>query len=73
MIQGNAPVFVKINDYEEVIATLENIRKKVSEARGILAKLNELKSEEDRELLAWSENLDDINSRVNQIDKNLLQ
>lgn len=71
-MDSRAPVYVKIHDYEEVIQILDNVKKKVKEARDILAKLNELKAEEDKELLAWNENLDDIASRVSQIDHNLL-
>ena len=63
------PVYVKINDYEEVLTTLENVKRKVREARDLLIKLNELKAEEDRELLAWNESLEDINNRLGQIDK----
>lgn len=72
MMDARAPVYVKIHDYEEVIQILDNVKKKVKEARDILQKLNELKAEEDKELLAWNENLDDIAARVSQIDHNLL-
>lgn len=71
-MEGHAPVYVKVNEYEEVLNFLENVKRKVREARDILVKLNELKAEEDRELLAWNESLDDINTRVAQIDKNLM-
>ena len=66
-----APVFVKVNDYEEVLTLLENVKRKVRESRDALIKLNELKEEEDRELLAWNESIDEINTRIAQIDKNL--
>lgn len=66
------PVYVRINDYEEVITMVENIKRKIHDARDLLIKLNELKAEEDRELLAWNESLDDITNRVAQIDKYVL-
>jgi len=66
-----APVFVKVNDYEEVLNLLENVKRKVRESRDVLIKLNELKAEEDRELLAWNESIDEINARIAQIDRNL--
>lgn len=71
-MEARAPVYVRIHDYEEVLAVVDSIKKKVKEAREILVKLNELKAEEDKELLAWNENLDDIGTRVGQIDRNLL-
>ena len=71
-MDGHAPIFVKINEYEDVLSTLDGVKKKIKEARDILVKLNELKAEEDKELLAWSENLDDIAARVSQVDRTLL-
>ena len=71
-MEARAPVYVRIHDYEEVLTIVDSIKKKVKEAREILVKLNELKAEEDKELLAWNENLDDISTRVGQIDRNLL-
>lgn len=71
-MEGHAPVYVKITDYEEVLAILENIKRKADEARSLLQKLNDLKADEDRELLAWTEGLDDITTRVEQIDRYLV-
>jgi tetrahydromethanopterin S-methyltransferase subunit G len=71
-MDARTPVYVKIQDFEEVVQILDNIKRKVKEARDVLQKLNELKAEEDRELLAWNENLDDISARVAQIDHNLV-
>ena len=72
-MEGHAPVYVKIGDYEEALGILDNIKKHVKESREILAKLNELKADEDKELLAWNESLDDISNRLAHIDKNLNQ
>ncbi len=71
-MEGHAPVYVKITDYEEVLSILENVKRKADEARALLQKLNDLKSDEDRELLAWTEGLDDITTRVEQIDRYLV-
>lgn len=71
-MEGHAPVYVKITDYEEVLSILESVKRKADEARALLQKLNDLKSDEDRELLAWTEGLDDITTRVEQIDRYLV-
>jgi hypothetical protein len=70
-MEGHAPVYVKISDYEEVLTLLESIKKKAKDARDIIARLNELKAEEDRELAAWNESLDDIGHRIETIDASL--
>jgi hypothetical protein len=72
-MEGHAPVYVKVNEYEEVLSILEGVKRKVRESREVLTKLSELKAEEDKELLAWSESLDDISNRLGHIDKSLNQ
>jgi hypothetical protein len=71
-MEGHAPVYVRVNEYEEVLTLIENIKKKVKESHELLGKLNELKAEEDRELLAWHDSLEDISNRLGHLDKSLL-
>ena len=71
-MEGHAPVYVKINEYEEVLSLLQSIKRKLQESREMLSKLNELKADEDKELLAWHDSLEDIQNRINHLDKNLL-
>jgi hypothetical protein len=65
------PTYVRVQDYEEVLATLETVKKKVAESRALLQRLGELKAEEDREILAWSESLDDVSGRIDILEKTL--
>ncbi len=72
-MEGKAPIFVKISEYDEVLSTLESVKKQITAARDILARLDQLKVDEDRELAAWHDSLDDITHRVEQIDKSMGQ
>jgi exonuclease VII small subunit len=72
-MEGHAPLYVKVSEYEEVVTLLDNVKKKVSEARQVIQKLHELKAEEDKELAAWITSLNDIATRIDTIDKNLSQ
>jgi len=47
------PVFVKIDDYEEVLNVVRAVRKKLDEAKDTLAKIHDLKAEEDHQLEMW--------------------
>ena len=49
---NTAPVFVKIDEYKDVIDVLHLIRTKIAEAKKTLAQINELKNREDNELSA---------------------
>ena len=65
----NTPVFVNVEEYKEVLDVLDVVKAKLKEARQTLAQINSLKEEEDRELASWSGNIDEIESRLLDIDK----
>lgn len=67
------PVFVKIEDYKDVIDIMELIKNKVNEANSILEKIRELKSQEDAELELWNSNLEDVERKIAYIDKTLFE
>ena len=68
-----APVFVKIEDYKDILDILELIKNKLNEAKETLGNLNELKNEEDSELELWRSTLNDIERKVENIDRTLLE
>ncbi len=67
------PVFVKIDEYEDVLTLIHNIRRKLDEAKQTLLKINDLKSEEDQLLEHWQGGLDEIEKKVEFIDHSLNQ
>lgn len=69
MTMDNAPVFVKVEEYKEVLDVLDVIKGKLKDARQTLADINRLKEEEDRELASWAGNIDEIESRLVDINK----
>ncbi len=68
-----APVFVKIDEYKNVLDIIQVLKGKVKEAKDILGKIDQLKSEEDSELEEWSAELEEIEKRIESIDKGLLR
>ncbi len=68
MMDDIAPVFVKIDEYKEVLDILDVIKNKINGAEGMLKEIKQLKDEEDRELAAWTANLDDITKKIESID-----
>lgn len=67
------PVFVKIDEYEDVLTIMNNIRRKLDEAKQTLLKINDLKSEEDQLLEHWQSGLDEIEKKIEFIDHSLNQ
>lgn len=67
------PVFVRIDEYKDVLDVMNLVKSKIAEAKGTLAKLNDLKNEEDAELELWHTSLDDIERKVEFVDKALFE
>ena len=70
---NGAPVFVRIDEYKDVLEIMGLIKNKLNEARDTLGKINELKNEEDSELEIWDSTLEEIEKKVEQIDKELFE
>ncbi|MFW6230414.1 MAG: hypothetical protein ACOC32_00120 [Nanoarchaeota archaeon] len=67
------PVFIKVDDYKDVIDVMELIKNKIMEANGVLEKIRRLKAEEDAELELWNSNLEDIERKISYIDRTLFE
>ena len=65
------PVFVKIDEYDNVLDLVKAIRKKIDDAKETLLKINDLKNEEDHQLEMWQSALGEIEKKVDFIDHSL--
>ncbi len=70
---NSAPVFVKIDAYKEVLDTIDVIKAKIDKAKKIYEELNQVKAEEDEELIEWKTTLDNISDKIYFIDKTLFE
>lgn len=67
------PVFVKIEEYENVTALLLTVRRRLEDAKSTLARINQLKDEEDAQVQTWQTALSEIEARMDAIDQVLQQ
>jgi uncharacterized NAD(P)/FAD-binding protein YdhS len=65
------PVFVKVDEYEEVLSIVKMIRKKIDEAKETILKINELKNEEDHQMEIWQNNLAEVEKKIDFIEHSL--
>ena len=70
---GEAPVFVKIEDYKDILDILELIKDRLGQAKRTLADINDMKNEEDEELGMWSSTLNEIEKKIESIDRTLFE
>ena len=67
------PVYVRIEEYKDVLDVMNLIKSKIAEAKETLAKLNDLKNEEDAELELWHTTLEEVERKVDFADKALFE
>jgi len=72
MRENSVPVFIKIDEYKEIIEIMKLIKNKLEEAKKILYKINELKNKEDAELNEWNSNINEIERKIEEIDSSVL-
>jgi hypothetical protein len=65
------PVFVKINDYRDVLDLIEVVRKKIDDSKSTLLKIHDLKNDEDQLVEQWQNALSEIEKKVEFIDQTL--
>ena len=71
MDESRAPVFVKIDEYKDIVDIMVLMREKLRQAKFLLDKIAELKAQEDAELATWAKELEDVEARVSAVDKSL--
>lgn len=62
-------MFVKVEDYKEILEVLEMIRERVHEIKQVLDNVKSLRNEEDVELAVWDKSISEIEKKVEGIDK----
>ena len=72
-MENDLNVFVKMEEYNDLLDIIALINKKITEARETLEKIYDLKNQEDYELEAWKNSLDDVERKLKYIDQVLFE
>ncbi len=67
--RSGAPVFVKVDEYKEILDVLDMIKGKIKEIRETLGDINGLRNEEDAELAMWNSTVSEIEKKIDNIDR----
>ena len=65
------PVFIKVDEYDDVLSLVKTIRKKLDEAKETLLKINDLKNEEDHQIEIWQNTLAEVEKKIDFIDHSM--
>lgn len=66
-------LFIKIDRYNELIELIAQIKRKLSNADGILRQIDHIKTEEEKELKSWQSELVSIKEGLVAIDEKLFE
>lgn len=72
-MERQTPVFVKIDEYKDVLDILDLVKNKLGDAKKALHEINEMKNQEDEELAVWARELEEVDKKVEFIDHTLLE
>jgi hypothetical protein len=69
----NMIVYVKIDEYKDILDILNLTKSKIKQAKYIISKIAELKRQEEDEIARWTDNLEQIEEKVSFIDSTLME
>jgi len=69
----NAPVFVKIDSYKEVLDIVDIVKAKIDKCKKMFNEIEQLKAEETEEIIEWKNTIDEMSDKVYFIDKTLFE
>lgn len=64
-------LFVKIDQYDYAIDTINKVKSKLEEAKEILRNIERVKEQEDAELKIWQRDLEEIKNKITMVDQSL--
>jgi hypothetical protein len=67
------PMFISVRDYEKITQSVNTIKNKIKETEHIVAKLNELQDQEEKEFDLWRKQLADAERKITYVDEIILQ
>ena len=66
-------VFVKLEEYEDVLDIMNTMRLKLNEANELLNNITKLKESEDKEIQVWQSQLEEIDKKIALVSNNLFE
>jgi hypothetical protein len=69
----NKPVFVKIDEYQELLNIVDVIKANLLKTKATITTINELKKKEDDILGNWNTSIEELQKKVDDIGKTLFE
>jgi len=66
-------LYVKVEDYKDIVDIMTLVKKKIQDAKGMLNNINTLKNDEDAEIEEWNSTLQEIDRKIDDLDRTLFE
>ena len=70
-MENEIPIFVKIDEYKDILDTVNLVKGKIREAKELLTELHEIRIREDKEIDQWKANIEEVERKMMFVDKTL--
>src|SRR3989338_5170900 len=67
MMRGGS--YIRADSFKDVLEHINEIKRRINESEGVLVRLNEIKNREDKEFENWSIKFEDVQRKLNYIDR----
>jgi hypothetical protein len=71
--QSNEPIFVRIDKFQAAQKNFDHIKEKITEIEEVLKGIKEIKAREEAELKGWTEDVEQIKTRLTEIDNGIFE
>jgi len=65
----DGPIFIDIDSFKTILGDIDTIKNDIKSSEAVLQHLEEIKNSKDKELERWRVQLEDIQKKVNYVDK----
>ncbi len=65
------PIFIRLDKFEESVKIFEKTRNQISEIESVLREIKGIKEQEEKELLFWEQEIQNIKKQIEKVDKDI--
>jgi vacuolar-type H+-ATPase subunit I/STV1 len=71
MKESPRALFVKVEKFKEIVASVDEISRKIQELETTMAKAKDIRAKEDAAMAGWQEEVEDLKEKLDTISKTL--
>ena len=70
-VKANAPVFIRIDKFQESLAAFESTKEKLKEIEKLLVHIKKEREDEEKELIDWETEIQSIKTKIEKVNQDI--